>query len=51
MGISKSELFNQYYLDEFFAVLEEYNEMHTYKPEGKRDELPEEVDAEDWGGL
>ncbi|MEE1076250.1 MAG: hypothetical protein UHY68_03180, partial [Acutalibacteraceae bacterium] len=29
VGITKSELFNQYYYDEFISVMDEYNDMHT----------------------
>lgn len=28
MGIPKSVLLNDYYYDEFIAVMDEYNEMH-----------------------
>lgn len=44
IGISKSELLNDYYYDEFLVVLDEYNELHKIDTSGKI----EEVRAEDW---
>jgi len=47
MGISKYELFNDYYMDEFSEVLYEYNELHAYD----RDEDVEEVSGQDFFGF
>lgn len=32
MNISKQELLENYYMDEFLTVLDKYNEMHKYEP-------------------
>ena len=45
MGISKDELLNGYYLDEFLAVLDAHNEMNRF--DAGEDKV-EEVSAEDW---
>ena len=45
IGISKSELLQDYYYDEFLVVLDEYNELHKF--DQKKEDI-EEVDAGDW---
>ena len=44
VGIPRTELMESYYFDEFLAVMDEYNDLHT--PGGK----DEEVFADEWEG-
>ena len=45
IGISKSSLLQEYYFDEFLAVLDEYNDMHSLD---KEDKIITEVGVENW---
>ena len=38
IGISKQELFEQYCYDEFIAMMDAYNEMHSIDSDNARDE-------------
>lgn len=44
IGISKKQLLQDYYYDEFLVVLDEYNELHKIDSSEKI----EQVSAEDW---
>lgn len=44
IGIGKKNLLNDYYFDEFLAVIDAYNDMHTINRENEK----EEVYADDW---
>lgn len=44
VGITKSELFNQYYYDEFIAVMDEYNDMHTLDRDKEETVFADEFD-------
>jgi hypothetical protein len=41
MGISKKELLEDYYYDEFILLMEQYNAMHEVKPSEKDREVEE----------
>lgn len=48
MGISKRELLENYYMDEIFEVIEEYNDMHRVE---KPEEEVEVVDSQGFFGF
>ena len=48
MNISKQELFNDYYLDEIYEILHEYNRQHSYD---KDEDKTEYVGAETFFGF
>lgn len=39
MGISKRDLFECYYYDEFLLVLQEHNKLHAVKDEPENEEV------------
>lgn len=46
MGISRRELLEEYYFDEFILTLDAYNELHRI-PDPEEDQIIE-VTAEEW---
>lgn len=44
IGISRRELLEEYYFDEFILTLDAYNELHAIQTE----DAVEEVSAEEW---
>lgn len=44
VGINKSELFNEYYYDEFIAVMDEYNDIHTLDKDKEEVAFADELD-------
>jgi len=48
MGISKKELFCDYYMDEIGEIMAAYNELHRYD---KEDEPAEEIDGASFFGF
>ena len=44
VGITKSELFEKYYYDEFIAVMDEYADMHTLDDNKQKAVYADEID-------